>query len=671
VKRDSARRRPRFGALLRHLTIRRKRRGMPLANDNPTTSPLGHTVTASFRLRGMDASSKDGRAATPERLDGEGPPVPANPLLKSRYLLEAPLGQGSVGTTYRAYDETLKRVVAVKLTAERYAGDDEFARRFMAAAAAAGRLSHPNAVTVLDAGIHEGRPFVVMELVEGRSLRELQADDARIPVSQCIRIVAQAADAVHHAHRQGLIHGDVRPENVMISSRGAVKLADFGLTRAAVATDLTLLGSALKRAPYTAPEHFGGGRPTELSDVYALGVLLYELLTGVEPHAPSVALAAATQRPDAAPPPSKLRPDAPANLDHVVARATSADPRRRYASAQELRTALMAPRAEPRPEPEAPPAWIPPRSVEPRRYHRSGTDFGQFLATIIPVAATLALLGGAALLLTAFMPRLFTGLQIVEAPPLVDYELTEATSRASTLGLEAKVATAQPTEDRPAGVVLAQTPGPGTRLRRGSEIKLTISSGIRPPDVSGRSIDEARALLVRGGWEIAGLEHRADSDRPTGAVIGTRPGADQTATSKQEGLTLLVAAGNLAFRRPLLLSGGGPGPAEMVDGDPNTSGRLGGPAPSWVEIELARPAPVAGIELVTGQDRPGDTVHEIWVWTAANEFRGMHTFVGPTRDNQTLTVRFPQPVANVRTVRVATTQSGSNPAWREIRILDQ
>ncbi len=592
-------------------------------------------------------------------------PITPTRLLKDRYRLEHPLGHGSLGTTYRAYDGTLRRPVAIKLTGERYADDAEFARRFMAAASAAGRLSHPNVVTVLDAGIFEGRPFVVMELVEGRTLRDVLRGHDRIPVSQCVRIVSQIADALLHAHRQRLLHGDLRPENVLITPRGTVKVADFGLIRAAVATDLTLLGSALRRAPYTPPEHFANGRSDQSADLYALGVLLYELLTGSEPHAGAAAVTDGPNGRATAPVPSRTRPDVPPRLDDVVSRAISADPRRRFVSIQELKAALVAPRVEP----AAPEVWVPPRPVENRRYARRGGGVGQYVATMIPLAATLALLAGAGLLFTAFVPRLFSGLQVVDVPPLVDYDISEATARAAPLGLEVKVATTQATEDRPAGTVLAQNPGPGTRLRRGSEVKLTVSAGIRPPNVEGKSVDEARALLVRGGWEIAGVEQRADSDRPAGTVIGTRPGADQTAASKQDGLTLLVASGNLAFRRPLLLNVGGPGPAELVDGNPNTIGRLSGPPPAWVEVELAQPTTVAGVELVTSQQQSAVTIHEVWIWTTANEFRGMHTFVGPTADNQTLSIRFQEPAANVRTVRIATTQPAGEPAWREIRVL--
>jgi hypothetical protein len=189
--------------------------------------------------------------------------------------------------------------------------------------------------------------------------------------------------------------------------------------------------------------------------------------------------------------------------------------------------------------------------------------------------------------------------------------------------------------------------------------------------VSGKPVDEARAILIRTGWTVAGVETKGDSSAPSGTVVGARPGPDQPAADKSEGITLLVSAGNLAVRRPLVLGTGTPGPAEMVDGDPSSVGKLGASAPTWVEIELAQPSAMASIELVTAQERPGVTIHEVWVWTADNQFRGMHTFVGPTEDNQTLSIRFDQPVRNVRAVRIATTQADGAVGWREIRVFDR
>ena len=186
--------------------------------------------------------------------------------------------------TYRAEDMLLQRPVAVKMLADRYADDSVFRERFMAATAAAGRLIHPNIATVLDAGVVEGHPFVVMELVEGQSLRSRLNERGPMPVADCQRIALQLAEALAVAHRQRVIHGDIRPENVLLDEHGNAKLTDFGFVRAAVATDVTLLGT-VQRAAYSPPELAIRDSGDEPTDVYALAVVVYEMLSGTTPRA--------------------------------------------------------------------------------------------------------------------------------------------------------------------------------------------------------------------------------------------------------------------------------------------------------------------------------------------------------------------------------------------------
>src|SRR3954471_24205460 len=195
------------------------------------TSPIN---SGSGPGRRPDSGSARGRRG--ERVNDPiptGQPPLGNRRLKGRYKLGGVLGHGSLGVTYRAEDTLLQRPVAIKMLADRYADDAVFRERFMAATASAGRLIHPNIVTVLDAGIVDGRPFVVMELVEGPSLRARLSRGA-VPIGDCQRQALQLADALATAHRQRIIHGDIRPENVLIDEHGNAKLSDFGFVRAAV-----------------------------------------------------------------------------------------------------------------------------------------------------------------------------------------------------------------------------------------------------------------------------------------------------------------------------------------------------------------------------------------------------------------------------------------------------
>lgn len=585
--------------------------------------------------------------------------------LKGRYSLDGVLGHGTLGTTCRAFDHKLRRPVAIKLFSGRHIHDGVFAASFMAAASVSARLRHPHIAAVLDAGLVDGRPFIVMERAEGGNLQHLLASRGQLPIDQCRRIALQIADALCYAHRQGLVHGNLKLENVLLDGQGRAKVTDFGLARAMARADGPVPASipqgyaALSLSEQTSPE------PDERTDICAVGALIYELLVGRPPstssNGPSSPLKAG-RKPS---PPRLFRRDLSPQFERSVMRALLAGSGDGFSSARELQLALAAP--ELTPTLAAPPAQATRRLDVRHPAHRGSRGFGHSFAALVPLAATLAIVAAAVVALTGLFPRLFSSFQMTEAPRLVDYGLTEAGSVADAYGLSIRVTGSQPTDDRPKGTVLAQHPTPGTRLRRGSEIKLTVSAGMRPPNVVGKSVDEGRAALIRAGWSVIGVEPRADSNAPAGIVVGSRPGPEELAEDDKRGLTLLVSSGNLAYRGPLRLSNGGPGGAEMVDGDPTTLGSVGGPAPCWVEVDLAQPSTVSGVDLVTAQERPGVTIHEVWVWTTSGEFRGMHTFVGPTEDNSSLAIHF-VPVANVRAVRIATTQGVGDVAWREIRV---
>lgn len=604
----------------------------------------------------------------PKRAEQRADARAAPQRLKERYSLVEVLGHGSLGTTYRAFDQTMQRGVAIKLASERYAYDSQFGQRFMAEVAAAGRLSHPNVAHVLDAGFLAGRPFVVMELVEGKSLRAILADGP-LPTDQCAKIAQQLVDALEGAHHQGVVHGDLRPDNVLLDRRGDAKIADFGLVRAAVATDRTLLGSAIRRTPYIPPEQLPAGPADEQTDLYALGVLLYELLTGATPPAGLEALGGRAH--SEVMPPRRVRADVPLELDRAVMRALDPNPTGRFASLGDFRRDL---RPEPagagaaRSEAPAVAAW---RTAARPRPPRGSRGAGHHATALVPLLASLAIVLAAIGAFTVVFPRLFSNFQMIDVPTVVEYDLAEATSIAAAHGLEVRVVGTQPTDDRPKDTVLTQNPAVGARLRRGSELKIAVSSGMRPPNVVGKSIEEARAILFRAGWPIVGIEIVPDAEAAADTVVGTRPGPDGTVDDRKRGIAVLVSGGNLALRRPIVMSNGEAPPIEMVDGDPNTSAKIAVASPRWVEIELARPTTLAAVELVVSQGRPGDTVHEIWVRTASAEVRGMHTFAGQTSDNQTLSVRFGEAVRDVRAVRIATAEGVGGLGWREIRLFER
>jgi serine/threonine-protein kinase len=254
-----------------------------------------------------------------------------------------------MASVYLACDSELDRPVAVKLLAENAAADDGLRERFVREARLAARLSHPNIVGVFDAGEDDGRPYIVMEHVEGETLAELLAGRGRLPADEARGLALQAARGLAHAHAAGLVHRDIKPQNLLLRDEGTLKIADFGIARAAEGTALTQAGTVLGTAAYLAPEQALGEEATPAADVYSLGAVLYELLTGKPPYEfDSLADLADKQRRHAIAPVRELAPDVPRDLEDIVMRCLARNPAYRPASAAELERELgPAANAEP------------------------------------------------------------------------------------------------------------------------------------------------------------------------------------------------------------------------------------------------------------------------------------------------------------------------------------
>src|SRR6266542_4143692 len=259
-----------------------------------------------------------------------------NTLFDGRYRIVRKLGTGGMANVYLAEDEVLGRRVAIKILNDRHAGDDQFVARFRREAKNAASLSHPNIVSIYDRGEAEGTYYIAMEYLDGRSLKELIVARGPAPIQLAVDYARQILAAIRFAHRHGIVHRDIKPHNVLVDGEGRLKVTDFGIARAGV-SQMTEAGSIIGTAQYLSPEQAKGAPVDQTSDLYSVGVVLYELLTGVVPFSGDTPVEIAMKHLSSVPePPSAKRAEIPRDLDLVVLRALAKDPGDRYQSAEEM-----------------------------------------------------------------------------------------------------------------------------------------------------------------------------------------------------------------------------------------------------------------------------------------------------------------------------------------------
>ncbi|HZR97159.1 MAG TPA: protein kinase [Chloroflexota bacterium] len=483
-------------------------------------------------------------AAAPE---GAGFP----PGLTARYRLPSLLGRGMLTATYRATDLELRRQVAIKLFPSHLAADETFRERFLEKGRVAARLDHPNIGRVFEAGVAEGRPYLVMELIDGQSLRTLLDLRGRLPLHTALSLAVQIAEALAYAHNQGVFHADLRPENVLLDRQGRPKVVDFGLCHVAVATGVVSLDSIARRAAYLAPEQVSGDSIGPRTDVYALAAMLYEMLVGAPPLSGPNALATASRRLFAEPPRLRAeRPDVSWGLEYVIRQALAPDPADRPPSAEAFRAALLAP---PRDSDLSAglkqTEWAFRSALQGERgstdrlplpgRRRPGGWSLPSLGVLLPLLGTLVVV----VVLTNlfdFLPPVLLPLQSVQAPELRNRAYAEAELIGRDSGVEVVKAHPEPCDNNARDYVLRQDPEPGTLMRRGAKVRLTTCSGIRVPSLVGQREEEARVQLVQRGWTVREVRTETTASVPPGTILAQDPSADLILPDRQP-LVLTVA----------------------------------------------------------------------------------------------------------------------------------
>ncbi len=483
-----------------------------------------------------------------------------------RYRLEAPLGEGGMATLWRAVDQQLDREVAVKILRPQYSADPGFAGRFRQEARAAASLSHPNIVSVYDYGTDpDGETqYIVMELVNGQDLAAILRERGRISTDDAVQVAIAVASALEAAHRRGIVHRDVKPGNILITDEGDVKVTDFGIARAVAEASMTVTGTTLGSVHYFSPEQARGDEVTGRSDVYALGIVLYEMLTGRRPFEGDSAAGVALKRlTDDPPRPLVAGVPLPPGLEAVLRRALEREPARRFPDAGSFAEALRTWRQDPGSAPAGlvgtlppPPAALPPAGEPtlyvpppvarpsdrapyagpPRIQARPARQQGQpWWIWLLAVLAVL-LLGVMGFLGAQIWAALSPGstpapsVATFDLPNWVGGTITQARADASQRGLLVDQQT-QNSDRIPVDEVISTNPAAGSAVSRGDTITVVVSAGtetVSVPRLVGQTSAQAQATLNGVGLQLGNVNQEYSADQPEGAVTRSVPGESET-----------------------------------------------------------------------------------------------------------------------------------------------
>jgi predicted Ser/Thr protein kinase len=545
-------------------------------------------------------------------------------VLNDRYHLLATVAGGGMAVVYKAQDRLLNRIVAVKVLRPEYAQDPAFLASFRQEAQAAANLTHPNIVTIYDVGQDGARHYIVMEYVEGRDLKTIIREEAPFSIGQALDITLDVCAGVGFAHRAGIVHCDVKPQNVLIAPDGRVKVTDFGIARAFSTIVPREIETVWGTPHYFAPEQAAGEPPTPASDVYSIGIMLYEMLTGRLPfEGPDHATLAMMHMRDEPPPLHRLNPQVPLQVEQIVRKVLSKEPAARYRSAEHLGRILSGYRQGAsqatgfQPVPVAPVPVSRTASQRARPYpreerERAGLDWQLWFVAAVAALAVLGLIP-----LWAVVYRTYADLgQPTPTPvatlPVTALPGTAIVPRLRGLTLEAAqeeavranlglIVEERDDPNHPVPTVLEQDPPAGQSVPSASQVRLVVSRRLpssEVPDVSGYTLAEVREGLQSRGWRIATEE--VWSSEPVGRILAAEPPVGSTLAAG-ETLTLTVSAGT------------------------------SGPLP--LQVNLNNMLVLESVELQSDRHQPGGSMRLVLRWRALQPLADAYTafvhLVGP------------------------------------------
>lgn len=447
-------------------------------------------------------------------------------ILGGRYELLEIIGEGGMAKVYKAHCRILDRIVAVKILKEEYSRDTSFVEKFKTEALSAARINHPNIVNIYDVGQEGDIYYIVMELVEGRTLKEIISNEAPLAVERAVDIAIMICDGVHHAHEKGIIHRDIKPHNILITDHGMVKVADFGIARAISNATITygnnnIVGSV----HYISPEQARGEVVNRTTDIYSIGCVLYEMLSGRAPfNADSAITVALKHIHDEVPSLRKLNPDIPAPLESIIMKAMQKNPGQRFASAQDMRNSLLGINMQ-----------VPENYKHKRRNEKGmagaptlfkGDEAVKKKKKLSPLGIAIIAIAFIGLLSGVLLSGggLFGKEVVVPNVEGMDYEMAD--KELGKVGLIMSVVRKEFSSEFAKDEVISQNPGKDRKVKEGRTIEVVISKGaelITVPNITGIDIKDAVIKLGNANLSMGKIDKTYDEEKPEGLVISQDP----------------------------------------------------------------------------------------------------------------------------------------------------
>ena len=447
--------------------------------------------------------------------------VTANQLVSGRYRIKSLIGSGGMANVYKAYDEESQRIVALKVLKDEHRGDMEFVRRFEREAQAVLMLSHENIVRSYDVGEDDGVSYIVLEYVEGKTLKEIIKEEGPLSPKTAVNYACQVLDALSHAHERGIIHRDVKPQNVIITPRGKAKLTDFGIARDAAATTRTFAGTnVIGSVHYISPEQARGDNATAGSDIYSCAIMLYEMLTGSVPFSGDNSVAVALKHlQEEIIPPIQVNSKIPRALSDVVVKAAAKNINMRYFTARQMKADLQRSLREPHGKFA--------RIASPRQEHKKSTSIGigniaLMVVVVLGLFATMFFIARA----MRDDENVSNGEYVV--PTLVGKQVSEAETLAKLRGFALEVLEYRGSEEFEEGQIIFQMPIVGTKGNEGDVIQVVVSSGSdyeTVPNLVGLSVQDAIAQMQDVDLNLGTIEY-GKSSLPDGQIFRQEPETD-------------------------------------------------------------------------------------------------------------------------------------------------